>query len=129
VFPIIHIGEASVRLDNTGYPPTIVFSFPGMNRPRTTMMTGDDVAFILIRVLKDEQTMMKYYILHQPYLLIASMILNIRLVPVVGGIYLNLNHVTSSFSLPLDHQGSSSSLHPHQHQSCQFSLSQSVPPL
>jgi hypothetical protein len=68
VFPIIRIDEASVRLDNTIYPPTIVLSFSSMNYPRTTTTISDDVAFILIRVLNDEHTLMKHRILCQSYL-------------------------------------------------------------
>jgi hypothetical protein len=36
---------------------------------------------------------------------------SLRLVPVVGYLYLSLNHVTSAFSFPLDHQHSSSLHH------------------
>jgi hypothetical protein len=63
-------------------------------------------------------------------------IIHFRLLRVVGSLYLALDHATSAFSLPLDHQRSSTSLHhpttfspqPHQHQSRQPSLSQSVAP-
>jgi hypothetical protein len=68
VFPIIHIGDASVKSDNTNYPLIVVLSFPSMNCPRTATTTSDDIAFILIQVLYDEQTMMEHRILRQPYL-------------------------------------------------------------
>jgi hypothetical protein len=68
VFPIINIGDTSVWLDNTSYPPTAILSFPSTNYPRTTKMTSDSVVFILIRMRNDKQTMMEHYILCQPYL-------------------------------------------------------------
>jgi hypothetical protein len=64
---------------------------------------------------------------------ISFMAFLIRLVPVVGCFYLNLDHATLAFSLPLNHQCSSSSLQhlAHSHISIRhvslFSL-QSAPP-
>jgi hypothetical protein len=50
----------------------------------------------------------------------------LRLVPVVGCLYLNLDHATSAFYLPLDHQRSNSSLQHSALQSYQSSLSVST---
>jgi hypothetical protein len=48
VSPIVHIRQASVKLDNTSYPPIVILSFSSKNCPRTTMMACGDVALILI---------------------------------------------------------------------------------
>jgi hypothetical protein len=68
MFPIIHIHQASVRLDNTSYPSTIILSFPSVNYPRTTTTTSDDVTLIPIRVFYHKWMMMEHCILGQPNL-------------------------------------------------------------
>jgi hypothetical protein len=65
---MIHIHQASVRLDNNSYPPTAILSFPSAICPRTTTMTSQDIAPILIRVFNHKGMMMEYCILRQPNL-------------------------------------------------------------
>jgi hypothetical protein len=48
VVHIIHIRQASVRLDNTSYPPTTILSFSSATCPRTTTTISQDIALILI---------------------------------------------------------------------------------
>jgi hypothetical protein len=68
MFPIVHIRQASVRLDNISYPPTAILFFSSTNCPRITTTTCDDVALILIIVFNHKRMMMEHCILCQPNL-------------------------------------------------------------
>jgi hypothetical protein len=59
-----------------------------------------------IASVANNQSMSPYQFVHDPSHTMSC----VRLVPMVGWLYLNLNHTISVFSLPLDHQCSSNSL-------------------